>query len=409
MKNVKNKTAFKEIEISYRKQYGKLFSALLFQYGSNYINQIEDAIQNTFYKSLKSWKPNQVPKNKENWLFIVARNDLINQIRKESKTIATLPEISVVNEEESQEDLRLKTILLFASAKNISTQIKVIFVLKNIFGLHIKEISESTLINSDAIYKSINRVKKTFYSIKFEKSAQLEMVDNNTISNSVIEIVEEILYAVFNIGFDSFNSKNDSIVNDDICLEALALAKLLYQEHNRKSTSNLIALFCFHIARISSKESEKELVPFIKQKDNWNSELIKLGFYYMEKPKKLNRYYIEAIITSKHMTTETFDLVYWNQITELYKLLINITNSPIVKVNLCYCLHQAKRTDEAIGFLEQIENQLPENHLYFSLVKADILKKEKSIKSSEIINNLLNNVSQEIRRKHIVENILPNL
>lgn len=404
MKNVKNKTAFKEIEISYRKQYGKLFSALLFQYGSNFINQIEDAIQNTFYKSLKRWKPNQVPKNKENWLFIVARNDLINQIRKESKTVTTLPEISIVNEEESQEDLRLKTLLLFASAKNISTQIKVIFVLKNIFGLHIKEISESTLINSDAIYKSISRVKKSFQSNKFQKFDQFIKVNKNT-----IDIVEEILYAVFNIGFDSFNSKNESIVNDDICLEALALAKLLFQEHKRKSTSNLIALFCFHIARISSKESNKELVPFIKQKDNWNTELIKLGFYYMKKPKKLNRYYIEAIITSKHMTTKTFDLEYWNQITELYILLINITQSPIVKVNLCYCLHQAKRTDEAIKYLERIENQLPDNHLYFLLVKADILKKVKSNESSKIINNLLKNVSQEIRRKYIVENILPNL
>jgi len=65
--------------------------------------------------------------------------------------------------------------------------------------------------------------------------------------------------------------------------------------------------------------------------------------------------------------------------------------------------------DEAIKFLEQIEKQLPENHLYFSLVKADILKKENAIESGEIINNLLNNVSQEIRKKHIAENILPNL
>jgi len=404
MKNAKNKIAFKEIEISYRKQYGKLFSALLFQYGSNYINQIEDAIQNTFYKSLKSWKPNQVPKNKENWLFIVARNDLINQIRKETKTVATLPEIKIGSKEESQEDLRLKTILLFASTKNISTRIKVIFVLKNIFGLHIKEINESTLINSDAIYKSISRVKKSFQPNEFARFTQPINIDKNAIN-----IVEEILYAVFNIGFDSFNSKNNSIVNDDICLEALALAKLLFQEYKRKSTSNLIALFCFHIARISSKQDDNELVPFIKQKDNWNMELIKLGFHYMKKPNKLNRYYIEAIITSKHMTTEMFDLDYWNQITELYKLLISITESPIVKVNLCYCLHQAKRTDEAVVFLEQIENQLPENHLYYSLVKANILRKEKTIESGEIINNLLNNVNQEIRRKHIVENILPNL
>lgn len=277
-------------------------------------------------------------------------------------------------------------------------------MLKNIFGLHIKEISESTLINSDAIYKSINRAKKTFHSSEFNNLIQLEKVDGNA-----IEIVEEILYAVFNVGFDSFNSKNNSIVNDDICLEALALAKLLFQTHEKKSTSNLIALFCFHIARISSKEIDKKIILFQEQKNNWNTELIKLGFHFMKKPKSLNRYYVEAIITSKHMTTKLFDLNYWNQIAELYQLLIKITESPIVKINLCYCLHQAERTNEAIVFLGQIKNQLPEDHLYFSLVKAEILKKENAIKSGEIIDRLLNNVKQEIRKKHITESILPNL
>ncbi len=405
MKNVKNSSVVSEVELSYRKQYGKLFSALLFQFGSSHIERIEDAIQNAFYKSLKSWKPNQVPKSKENWLFVVAKNDLLNQIRKDAKTVSTNLTLESLDEENSQEDLRLKTILLFASSTTISTQTKVVFILKNIFGLHIKEISESTLIHSDAIYKSINRAKKSFNPNEFERLAKQKTVDK-----ICINIVEEILYAVFNVGFDSFNEKNYSTVNDDICLEALALAKVLFQEYKTVSTSNLIALFCFHIARISSKEIDKKIVPFHEQKmDSWNAELIKLGFQYMEKPQKLNRYYIEAIITSKHMTTKKFNFTYWNQITELYKLLLQITNSPIVKINLCYCLHQSERTDEAIEFLKEIENQLPETHLYFSLVKADILKKKNAIESSKIIDRLLNNVSQEIRKSHIIENIMPDL
>jgi len=405
MKNAKISSVVSEVELSYRKQYGKLFSALLFQFGSSHIERIEDAIQNAFYKSLKSWKPNKVPKSKENWLFVVAKNDLLNQIRKDTKTVAKNFTLETLDEENTQEDLRLKTLLLFASFANISTQIKVIFILKNIFGLHIKEISKSTLIHSDAIYKSINRAKKTFNPNEFERLTKQKTVDTNCIM-----IVEEILYAVFNIGFDSFHKKNDSTINDDICLEALALAKLLFQEYKTDSTSNLIALFCFHIARISSKEIDKRIVPFHEQEiNNWNTELINLGFQYLVKPQKLNRYYIEAIIASKHMTTKKFDLTYWNHITELYKLLLKITNSPIVKINLCYCLHQAEKTDEALEFLKQIENQLPKNHLYFSLVKADILKNKNSIESSKIIDRLLNNVSQEIRKNHIVENIMPNL
>lgn len=405
MKNNKNTSIFLEIEINYRKQYGKLFSALLFQYGSNYINHIEDAIQNTFYKSLKSWKPNHVPKNIENWLYVVTRNDLINQIKKERKTNISIQTLQAFDENVVlKEDLRLKTILFFASVKNISSQAKVIFILKNIFGLHIKEISESTLISSDAIYKSNNRAKKSFQQNEFKRLSELKTEDI-----SYVNIVEEILYAVFNIGFDSFNKKENSIVNKDICLEALALTKLLLQKFKSNSTKNLIALFCFHIARFSAKQTNNTFIPFLEQKSGkWDAEFIKMGFYYIEKPEKLNRYYIEAIITSKHMTSKTMDTEYWKNIIDLYELLKQITDSPIVKVNLCYCLHQAKRTNEAIKILKNIESQLPKGHLYFSLVKANILKKGNTIESGKIINKLLNSVNQEIRKNYIKENMIHN-
>lgn len=55
--NMKNKNS-SVVESSYRTLYGKLFSALFNQFGANYVSEIEDAIQNSFYKSLKSWKQN---------------------------------------------------------------------------------------------------------------------------------------------------------------------------------------------------------------------------------------------------------------------------------------------------------------------------------------------------------------
>ena len=150
------------IESSYRVFYGKLFSALFSQFGANYVNEIEDAIQNSFYKSLKSWKPDKIPNNQENWLFIVARNDVLNQIKKE-KRLGYETQLKVNEETENQnEDLRLKTIIFLSKFKNVSSKAKVFFILKNIFGLHLKEISECTLESHDAIYKSISRAKKEF-------------------------------------------------------------------------------------------------------------------------------------------------------------------------------------------------------------------------------------------------------
>lgn len=136
------------LEINYRALYGKLFSGLLNQFGTNYVSEIEDAIQNSFLKSLKIWKQNNIPNNMENWLFIVARNDVLNQIKKQKENnnffIEQVKDTSSISNEV---DLRLQTILFISNLENVSNQAKILFVLKNIFGLSIEEISDSTLVN----------------------------------------------------------------------------------------------------------------------------------------------------------------------------------------------------------------------------------------------------------------------
>ncbi len=395
------------VESSYRAFYGKLFSALFSQFGANYVSEIEDAIQNSFYKSLKSWNPNQVPGNKENWLFIVARNDVLNQIKKDSRLQSQSDLKTKVETENPKEDLRLKTILFLSKSKKVSSKVKVIFVLKNIFGLHIKEISECTLLSQDAIYKSINRAKKDFR--QSTKDANFDLTFKQ-IADKEIEIVEEILYAVFNIGFDSFNEKTNSIINEDLCLEALSLSKILSDKFQRVTTKNLLALFCFHLARIPAKIKNDKIISFFEQdKTNWNYDFVKLGFHYMENPEKLNKYYIEALIASKHMTATKNDIEHWNEIIKLYQLLISVSNSPITKLNLCYCLIKVQRIEEAKELLKIVENELPDEHIYLSLVKANIFSNKQTMESKKIINQVLKNINQKIRREYILENMPTDL
>ena len=149
---------FQKEEINYRALYGKLFSGLLSQFGAIYISEIEDAIQNSFLKSLKIWNKKSTPNNKENWFFIVARNDVLNQKKaKYNQSNSELFESSDDNQVlENEKDLRLQTIIFIASLGIISTQAKITFILKNIFGLSIDEIHYCTLLNRESIYKSIN-------------------------------------------------------------------------------------------------------------------------------------------------------------------------------------------------------------------------------------------------------------
>ncbi|MBK7634699.1 MAG: hypothetical protein IPJ13_10690 [Saprospiraceae bacterium] len=191
---------------------------------------------------------------------------------------------------------------------------------------------------------------------------------------------------VFNIGFDSFNDKTEEIVNKDLCLETFSLAKLLYNKCNLDSTSNLLAIFSLHTARIPAKIEKGKLISFFNQKrEKWNQELFQLGLQFLKKPKSTNKFYIEALIVAKYMTVDNFTENDWNDIVNLYEILQQVSSSPIVKLNYCYGLSKAGKTELALKILFEVEKELPNEHTYFNLVKAKIVRETNPIESSSLI------------------------
>ena len=80
-------------EINYRAIYGKLFSGLLNQFGTNYVSEIEDAIQNSFLKSLKIWTQNNVPNNKEE-VFYCTKIEKIEKSKFKKNEIKNIKKIN---------------------------------------------------------------------------------------------------------------------------------------------------------------------------------------------------------------------------------------------------------------------------------------------------------------------------
>lgn len=404
-----NDAAFQKDQTDYRALSGRLFSALLSRFGTDYISEIEDALQNSFLKSLKITDPKKKPDNLENWLFIVARNDVLNQIKnkKEQNNIDAFLAEQGDHSADQQKDLRLQTILFIASMDNISAQSKIIFVLKNIFGLSVAEIHSCTLLSEEAIYKSAGRTKKNIRRQYHSKPIDLRFIGQK---KQTVIIAEEILYSVFNIGFDSFNEKTQDIVNMDLCLEAFSLARLLLKEFKLDSTSNLLAVFSLHTARIPAKIENGKIIPFFDQnRSKWKAELFQLGVRYLKKPKSETRFYIEALIALKYMAIENFGDNDWHDIINLYKLLQRISPSPIVKLNCCYCLSRTGNTAAALEMLAEAEKELPGPHVYFNIIKAKILAETNPAESADLFSSIVNELNQKIRKEYLLENELIRL
>ena len=98
---------------------------------------------------------------------------------------------------------------------------------------------------------------------------------------------------------------------------------------------------------------------------------------------------------------------YWEEIILLYEMLSKITASPIVELNKCYCLHKAGRSIEALTILNKLDNDLPPNHFYFSLVKADVIKNQStSLDAHNLMEQAIIQADQSIRKnllKSLVE------
>ena len=387
-------------DFNYRALYGKLFSSLVSRYGVDHVSEIEDAIQTSFLKSLKAHYSGSPPDDLENWLFIVARNHCLNQFKRTDRSYSGHVHVWSDPGSSSADDLRLDTLLVLASAKSVSRRAITVFLLKTVFGLSVDEISSSTLLSTDAIYKSNSRTRSR---LKLELGdSTLNLIKPN-IGNSEVNLVEEVLYSIFSIGFDSFSTEDGSIVNEDLCLEAIALARQLLIKYQQPSTSHLLALFCLHAARIPAKVVDAELIPFFNQdREFWNMKLLNLGFDYMKRDDSLNRFYLEALIASTYMTTDIFDERLWNELVTLYKLLSQYHPSPIITLNLCYVLHHAGHSEEARQRLSKIEGQLPEGHLYLCLVKAELLRATSPGKSQALLESVADRLHQPVRKEHIV-------
>ena len=393
-----NNISFQEVELNYRKLYGKLYASLIGIFGVQHTMIVEDAIQNSFYKSLKTWKPNHLPNDPLNWFFIVCKNDIVSQLGKQSKALGAHLDMTTSTTEVAagQIDLRLETLLLIANVEQISVKSKILFSLKNIFGLSVREIHQCTLLNEDAIYKNVKRTQSKIvnqprlnFPVKF-------------IARDCLPIIYEILYSVFNIGFDTLSENEKNASNIDIAIEAFALTKQLLKKDPNATCKNLLSLFCLHLARREGKFAADQFVTFFDQdRSSWNDTLIQLGLSYLTKPEQLDRYYLEALITSMHMVTKNHDQVHWDTVSKCYGILEKVNDSPIIKINYAYALYKANQAAKAQVKLEEAKRELSATHFYLQIVEAEMLQKTNPNESKNLLLQALKNADQEWRKQLI--------
>ena len=374
----------------FRSEFAKIVAVLCKTYGIANLQLAEDLVSETFLKATETWGLKGVPDNPTAWLYTVAKNKtkdhfkhvqiFATKIDPELKHLAkeayTEPDFEIDLSESNINDSLLQ--MLFAVCNPIlSNEAQIGMALRILCGFGVDEIAKALLTSKATINKRLFRAKEKFRIQKID----LSLPDNNAIENRLDNVLS-VLYLLFNEGY--FSTTVEKTIRKDLCFESMRLLYLLLNNAttNKSNTNALMALFCFHASRFETRTNkEGEVVLYDDQdKNKWDSELIRLGEFYLNEAAKGNsysKYHIEASIAFYHTRIEIDQEEKWRSILQLYNKLLQIEYSPIAALNRTYALAKAKGKKIAIN--EALKINLQNNYLYHALL-ADLYENENAEK-----------------------------
>ncbi|HEY2726031.1 MAG TPA: sigma-70 family RNA polymerase sigma factor, partial [Parafilimonas sp.] len=288
----------------FRTEFSKITSVLCKLFGIEHIEIAEDIASETFLAAVETWSYKGLPQNPVAWLYAVAKNKAKNYLHHNAifqKKIA--PEIKHSSSSlcENEIDLSEKNItdsqlqMLFALCHpSIPAEAQIGLSLRILCGFGIDEIANAFLSNKETINKRLFRAKEKLRTEKVE----IEFPPATEI-NKRLETVLTTLYLLFNEGY--YSESSDTILRDDLCLEAMRLSYLLIENEqtNQPQVNALFSLMCFHASRFAARKNENgEIILYEDQDENlWNKELIEKGAYYLNQSShgnSISKYHLEA-------------------------------------------------------------------------------------------------------------------
>ncbi len=405
----------------FRHESSRVISHLSANFGTSYLEEIEDAVQDALIKAMHSW-PRAVPNNPSAWILTVARNRLIDKLRRNKKVIAQEEDelnrkIETVSQAPAS-DLELNDYLkddllkmMFACCHPLLTvESQIILTLRILCGLGTTEVARALLKKDEAIAKAYTRAKQKLKDHQIKPDVPTQQVAEERLG-----VILKVLYLLFNEGYKS--SSGDQLIKKDLCLESLRLTKILSDSvfGDHPNVNALLALMCFHISRFDSRINEKGELLTLEEQDRskWNDELIERGSYFFHKSyttegiEHMTEYHIQAAMAGLHCQAKDYESTDWEQLLGLYDMQMSSKPSPVVELNRLVVYARVHGPNQALNELTKLQDHsFLQNYYLFYAVKADLLTQlsqpKTAIKSLEKAIELSEN---QLERKHLEKKI----
>jgi RNA polymerase sigma factor (sigma-70 family) len=302
----------------------------------------EDAVQEALIRAVSAWE-RESPADPKAWLITVAWRAFVDLVRSDAARrdrevrFDAEPPTGVVPS--ADDTLRL---YFLCAHPDLTPSSAVALTLRAVGGLTTRQIAQAYLVPESTMAQRISRAKRTVGQAGVDRPGD-------------VRTVMRVLYLIFNEGYSG---------DVDLAAEAIRLTRQLATSVDDPEVHGLLALMLLHHARRRSRtRPDGRIVPLADQDRRlWDEELIAEGVAILQGAlarDRLGEYQAQAAIAALHADARRVEDTDWVQIVEWYDELLQLADTPIVRLNRAVAIGEADGPLAGLAALAPVDEHIP--------------------------------------------------